>query len=83
MKLSEAIEKIRPTIVQIAFIANNLSNELQEIYGIKNINKSIGTGFFVSRRGYIITAYHVIKEGLERLKKFQAERKLLKIGIRL
>jgi len=81
MELPEAIDKIRPTVVQIAFKARNISPDDQEKFGGANINVPIGTGFFVNRKGYVITANHVIVVGQKQIDEIEAEEKMLRIGI--
>lgn len=81
MNLPEAIDKIRPTVVQIAFIARNISPNDQEKFGGENVSVPIGTGFFVNREGIVVTANHVIVEGQKQIDEIDAEEKMLQIGI--
>ena len=60
MALPEAIEKIKPIVVQISLMATDLSPEIRAKSDKIFLNYVLGTGFFVSDRGYVLTAKHVI-----------------------
>ena len=82
MNISEAIDRVRPTIVQISFTAIFSKDEkLRRKRPL--IHRNLGTGFFINSDGYVISAYHVINAGQKIMRDFQAERKELTIGIPL
>lgn len=84
MSLASAVESIRASVVQITFVANDLSEELRKRIGKPYLHTPIGTGFLVNRDGYVITARHVIEGGLSLVQdneKVKAGRKRLLIGI--
>jgi hypothetical protein len=60
LTLSEAIDNVKPIVVQISFMASNLSLELKTSTKKPFIHLALGTGFFVNDEGYIVTAKHVI-----------------------
>jgi len=83
MNLTEAVERIRPCILQIVFSATDLSQEFRNQIGRPFISSPIGTGFFLNSDGYVITANHVINAGEQLIQdeKIQAGKKRLQIGI--
>lgn len=78
--LTDAIDLIRPTVVQIVFLADGLSEELEQKLGKKWFSQPLGTGFVVNEEGYIVTALHVIEEGEKFLRKVPASKKTLLVG---
>lgn len=82
MTVAEAIEHIRPSIVQITYLASDLSDELRrQIGGKPFISGPLGTGFLVNSDGYVITALHVITKGRMELERLQAGRKAMFVGL--
>lgn len=81
MKLTQAVDQIRPTIVQISFVATGLSEEVRRQVGRPFVIFSLGTGFLVNPDGYAITARHVIQGGREILKQMQAGQKRILVGL--
>ncbi len=67
MNLPDAIDVIRPSIVQINFTAIGLDHTL-------------GTGFLVSESGYVITAQHVIDAARQLETQTQADTKNQQVG---
>jgi S1-C subfamily serine protease len=83
VNLSEAIEKVKPSIVQISLLATGLSPDLRSKIQKPFFNHAVGTGFFVSSEGHVITAKHVIDGGVEMLKQIQADEKNVLVGLAL
>ena len=81
--LPEAIETIRPSVVQISLLASDLSDELRERLGRPFLSDILGTGFIVDRKDLVITAQHVIQEGMRRLDQMDARQRNLYVGIAL
>ena len=82
MYLTEAITRIRSSVVQISFSAFNLSTEESKKHGGRTwMVQPIGTGFFVNSDGMVITANHVIQSGLDNIKNFRAEIKNVSVGL--
>lgn len=68
---SDIVEKIMPTVVSISSSGQkeiiNVNNDKLFIFGNKNtVNQqkinNIGSGFIISKDGYIITNYHIIED---------------------
>lgn len=83
MLLPDSIEVIRPCVVQIMVRAIGLSENSMKEIGKPLIIDSIGTGFFVTKDAHVITADHVISEGLKRFDDVEAERKDILVGVRV
>ena len=81
MNLAEAIEQIRPSIVQISFQASDLSEDLRKTTGSSFLRIPLGSGFFVSEGGYVITANHVLDSGRQQIQQVQAGQKRLLVGL--
>jgi S1-C subfamily serine protease len=73
--LPQAIEQIRPSIVQFCFMATELSEKLRQQVGAPFLKKVIGTGFFVNDEGYVITARHVLQGGMQIVSRIDAGKK--------
>jgi S1-C subfamily serine protease len=69
--LPQAIASIRNAIVQIDIVSPD----------IPSMELPLGTGFLVSREGYVITAAHVIKAGTEALERIKSDHKHLAVGM--
>ena len=76
---TEAIRKIRPSVVQIRWQLWNLTDEAKKRWKEKREKDAsqmeegaAGTGFIVNTDGYIITALHVINDALILFKQFPA-----------
>jgi len=67
---SQAIARIRPSIVQIV-VLNPVTKK----------SEPLGTGFFVNRDAYVVTALHVIVDGKERLAKGNEATQTLGVGM--
>jgi len=63
--LSESIEVIKESTVQIGFAISGLDEELRKKVQRNWVRQPAGSGFFVSYEGHVITALHVI-EGMEK-----------------
>lgn len=61
--LSNIIDNILPTVVSINTIRNETYNNNYYIEESSPETISLGSGFLISEDGYIITNYHVIKDG--------------------
>ncbi len=82
MTVAEAIKHIRPSIVQITYLASDFSDEFRrQIGGKLFISGPLGTGFLANSDGYVITALHVITEGRMALERLQAGRKEMFVGL--
>ena len=82
MSVPQAIENVRPSIVQISLLAINLSVEMQrEVGGHHFISSTLGTGFLVNSDGYVITARHVIEGGRQILERIQAGQRRMLVGL--
>ena len=81
MILSEAIDRIRPTIVQVGFIAVELLGDLQRRVRAPFINIPLGTGFLVNGDGYVITARHVMESGRRLTQQVEARQKRTQVGL--
>jgi S1-C subfamily serine protease len=79
--LSEAIVVAGPSVVQIAFVASDLSAELSQRIGRSWLVGALGTGFFVNDGAFVITARHVITEGRAQLGQLAAGRKGMVVGL--
>lgn len=62
MEVAQAVDQVRPSIVQIMFHASDFSNGLRRQLGKPFISHTLGTGFIVNSGGYVITARHVVKD---------------------
>jgi S1-C subfamily serine protease len=83
MSLTQAINRISPSIVQICAQALELSRELQQRVGSPFIYKVLGTGFFVNSDAYIITARHVIQKGRVFIERINAARRDMFVSLGL
>ena len=83
MGLPQAIEQIRPSIVQFCFMATDLSEKLHQQVGAPFLKKVIGTGFFVNDDGCVITARHVLQGGMQLISRVDAGRKNMFVGLGL
>jgi S1-C subfamily serine protease len=83
MGLPQAIEQIRPSIVQFCFMAIELSEKLRQQVGAPFLKKVIGTGFFVNDDGCVITARHVLQGGMQLVSRVDAGRKNMVVGLGL
>ncbi len=81
MTLPEAIDTMRPSIVQISYEAMDLPAEVRRQTGRGWAIGSLGTGFFVNSEGYVVTALHVIRGGQTILQQIQAGRKQMLVGL--
>lgn len=72
MDLAQAVDQVRPSIVQITFHASDFPNDMREQLGKLFVNQPLGTGFFVNGDGYVITARHVVKDAEQRMEHFAA-----------
>jgi len=62
MTLPDAIEHLRPSVVQIVLSLDQPSPSAAVAFGGKHfLNLPLGTGFFVNEDGYVVTARHVVK----------------------
>ena len=81
MDLTEAIENIRHSIVQISVFAAGFSPELRQRLGRPSLGNPLGTGFLVNQDGYVVTANHVIESGNQFLGQMEAaEKKGMQVG---
>ena len=83
MSLSEAIEKVKPSIVQNSFFATGLSPEFQAKIQKPVFSHVLGTGFFINSDGYVVTARHVIEGGNKMAEKIPAANKRILVGLAL
>jgi len=80
LDVAQAVESIKPSIVQISFTALDISEDMRSRLGRSFFTQPIGTGFLVDTEGHIITARHVIQEGNKLVERISATRKQLNIG---
>jgi S1-C subfamily serine protease len=81
MQISEAIDHIRPAVVQIRFFAAGFTDEVRRRMGRPFITACLGTGFFVNSDGYVVTACHVIQQGRRIAEQVQAGNKQIGAGL--
>ena len=81
MDVAQAVQRIRPSIVQILFLATELPEETWRKVGSPFIKHTLGTGFLVNPDGYAISARHVMKSGHEIADQIQAGQKRILIGL--
>lgn len=62
MTLPEAVEFLRPSVVQMVLSLDQPSGSSAAVFGGKPfLDVPLGTGFFVNEDGYVVTARHVVK----------------------
>lgn len=83
MDLSQAVDNVRPSIVQISLTANEVLDDSRKIVAQQLLRIPLGTGFIVSSEGYVITADHVIKHGRKLISEIQARSKRILVGLAL
>jgi len=83
MDLSQAVDNVRPSIVQVSLTANEVLDDPGKMVVPQPLRIPLGTGFIVSSEGYVITAHHVIKHGRELISEIQARSKRLLVGLAL
>lgn len=81
MTLADAVEVIRPAILQIAFDAQDFPDEAKAHIPRRSQRITLGTAFFINSDAYVITANHVIQLGLRLVADSPAKRKDLFVGI--
>jgi S1-C subfamily serine protease len=72
MTVADAIEAMRPSVVQISYEPSDVSGWS---------SGSLGTGFLVNADAYVITARHVIIAGQALLAQITAQRKRMLVGL--
>jgi len=72
MDLAQALEHVRPTIVQICLSATDLSEDLWKKVGRPFVTHTLDTGFFVNSDGYVITARHAIQGSRQMVEQAEA-----------
>ena len=63
MNVAQAVDHMRPSIVQVAFLAVGLSREFLQQVGHPFVHTCLGTAFLVNSDGYAVTARHVVESG--------------------
>lgn len=82
MEVAQAVDQVRPSIIQIMFHASDFSNGLRMQLGKPFISRTLGTGFIVNSGGYVITARHVVKDIGQLMEYFkEAGTKQLYVGL--
>lgn len=82
MDLPSAIEAIRPCVVQISFSAVHLSDTARASVGGQHfVHHPLGTGFFVTEDGHVLTAKHVIDGARRALASFDAGDKSVLVSV--
>ncbi len=62
MTLPEAVNFVRPSVVQLTLTLDQFPEPTRAAVGGRFfLSRALGTGFFVSDEGYVITAMHVLK----------------------
>jgi S1-C subfamily serine protease len=80
LNLTQAIEQIRPSVVQILLLATDFSEILRgEV--LPFVSHVLGTGFLVNPDGFAITAHHVIEGGHSIAEQIQAGQKQILVGL--
>jgi S1-C subfamily serine protease len=86
MELSETIERVRPSVVQLAYTVFGLPPERVAELGSQPgppgiLNKILGTGFFVTGDAHVITAKHVIDAGRKLREDIQDGEHQMSVGL--
>ncbi len=79
MTLPDAIEYVRPSVIQMTMMLDNFSGSAVAAFGGKLfVAFPLGTGFLVNEDGYVVTALHVVRA----FQAYQVEgRKRLLVGV--
>jgi len=81
MDVAQAVDHIRPSIVQILLLATDLSDGLRRKVMHPFVRHTLGTGFLVNSDSYVITARHMIEGGRRIAEQIQAGQKRTHVGL--
>jgi S1-C subfamily serine protease len=81
MNVAEAVDRIRPSVVQIGLIAVGLGHGVRNQGWRPFIRRPLGTGFLVNPDGHVITARHVVEQGHQLARQIQASSKEMLAGL--
>jgi S1-C subfamily serine protease len=79
MTLPEAIDYLRPSVIQMTMMLDNFSGSAVAAFGGRPfVAHPLGTGFLINEDGYVVTALHVVRA----FQAYQVEgRKRLVVGV--
>jgi S1-C subfamily serine protease len=83
MNTAQAVDHIRPSIVQISFLATGLSPGVHNQPWCPFVRRPLGTGFLVNSDGFVVTARHVVQCGHRLAEQIEAAQAGMVVGLAL